>query len=56
MGGSNLIKNLDLPKKMTLLTPANGATIYTTVPTLTWQANPEAGGTRCRSTRPPTGR
>jgi len=43
MGGSNLIKNLDLPKKMTLLTPANGATIYTTVPTLTWQANPEAG-------------
>ncbi len=42
MGGSNVIKNLDLPKKMTLLTPANGATINTTVPTMTWQALPEA--------------
>jgi len=42
MGGSNVIKNLDLPKKMTLLTPANGETITTTIPTMTWQALPEA--------------
>ncbi|MFN2271613.1 MAG: exo-alpha-sialidase, partial [Anaerolineae bacterium] len=42
MGGSNVIKNLDLPKKMTLLTPANGALISTTIPTMTWQALPEA--------------
>jgi len=42
MGGSNVIKHLDLPKKMTLLTPANGALINTTVPTMTWQALPEA--------------
>ncbi len=42
IGSSNIVKNLDLPKKMTLLTPANGAMISTTVPTLTWQALPEA--------------
>ncbi len=42
MGGSNVIKNLDLPKKMTLLTPVDGALIYTTIPTMTWQALPEA--------------
>ena len=42
MGGGNVIKNLDLPKKMSLLTPANGALVYTTIPTMTWQALPEA--------------
>ena len=42
MGGSSVIKHLDLPKKMTLLSPANGALIYTTIPTMTWQALPEA--------------
>ncbi|MBN1486471.1 MAG: exo-alpha-sialidase, partial [Anaerolineae bacterium] len=40
---SNLIKNLDLPKKMTLSSPADEALIFTTVPTLTWQPLPEAG-------------
>lgn len=43
MGGSNVIKHLDMPKKMTLLTPAQGAVINTTIPTMTWQALPEAG-------------
>ncbi len=43
MGASNVIKHLDLPKKMTLLTPAQGALINTTIPTMTWQALPEAG-------------
>ncbi|MGC9397433.1 MAG: exo-alpha-sialidase [Anaerolineae bacterium] len=42
MGGSNVIKHLDLPKKMTLLTPSDGALIHTTIPTMTWQALPEA--------------
>jgi len=42
MGSSSVFKNLDLPKKMTLLTPVNGALIYTTIPTMTWQALPEA--------------
>jgi hypothetical protein len=42
MGTSSVIKNLDLPKKMTLLTPTNGTTIYTTIPTMTWQSLLEA--------------
>ncbi len=43
MGSSNVIKNLDLPKKMTLLSPGNGELIDTRTPTMTWQALPEAG-------------
>ena len=42
MGTSNLVRDLDLPKLMTLLTPTDGATTHTTVPTTTWQALPEA--------------
>lgn len=40
--GQVVERSLDLPKKMTLLEPPNGATIQDLTPTLTWQANPEA--------------
>ncbi|MBN2393206.1 MAG: exo-alpha-sialidase [Anaerolineae bacterium] len=42
MGSSNVIKNLDLPKEMTLDDPDDGDIIYTTIPTMTWQALPDA--------------
>ncbi len=43
VGGSNLIKNLDLPRKMTLDSPADESIVSTSIPTLTWQSLPEAG-------------
>ncbi|MCK4786094.1 MAG: Ig-like domain-containing protein [Desulfobacteraceae bacterium] len=38
----NATRDIDLPKKMTLLTPANGSDVSDTTPELTWEANPEA--------------
>jgi hypothetical protein len=38
----NVTLDIHLPKLITLLTPANGSTVATTHPTLTWQANSEA--------------
>lgn len=43
MGWSNVIRNLDLPKRMTLLAPPSGGIVFTSLPTLTWQSLPEAG-------------
>jgi hypothetical protein len=43
VGHSSVTRNLDMPKKTTLLAPANGATLTNTTPLLTWQALPTAG-------------
>jgi hypothetical protein len=42
VAGSDVTQDIDLPKKMTLLTPASGSNVSDTKPTLTWQANPQA--------------
>jgi len=43
VGRSNVIRNLDLPKRMRLLSPEDRAIVFTSIPTLTWQSLPEAG-------------
>jgi hypothetical protein len=47
VAGAPVVRDIDLPKTISLLTPANGTTV-TGLPTLTWTSNPEAetGGGR----------
>ncbi|MGA2585609.1 MAG: putative Ig domain-containing protein [Candidatus Aminicenantales bacterium] len=42
VSGTNLTHDIDLPKKMTLVSPPNASTVTVLKPTLTWQANPQA--------------
>jgi hypothetical protein len=43
LGNGDGTLNIDLPKKLTLLTPTNGQTVaLTPAPILTWEANPDA--------------